>query len=272
MSPSGDQLHLQQGKTAADCQRFVAGLDLLAAGRGAFTHPHQTLSRVLGQVSAQGGLLRPGPSEGHAKVFLSDCPLPDQTGKQLLGLRVLGNQHQTAGTGVQPVTQGRRRAFARLPTVLLMQIQHGPVNQGIRLGVVDDRQPGRLVHQQNVIVLINRLCSKAGAQKRRTFRLHRSQLVVRQEQANLVTGLHPSGERLFFSVQLDLVFPQRLVQFAEGQDRELLGEVFVQPYRGKTFHGNDLHERASRSLHRPSSRYSRCASSISRVTISHPAS
>ncbi len=156
--------------------------------------------------------------------------------EQLLGLRGLGNDDQTAGAGVQPVAQGRGVQVVLLVLPLLVQVEQSAVQQGVVLRAVHGKAGG-FVHHKDLRAVVHHLCRAAGVLPRRALHpLVGVQHLVQDEQLDLVAGHHAGGKRLLFAVQLDLVLPQGLVQAARVQRRELLHQIVVQPGGGQTFY------------------------------------
>ena len=233
---AGDQLHLQQGQTAGDGDGLVPGLHLLGTGLLVLHDLHDAAVSILQQVAAQGGVRRHGTAKGDAEVGLLHLAVLDGRKEQLLGLRGLGNDHKAAGAGVQPVTQGGGVQVVLLVLALLVQVQQRTVQQSIVLRAVHRNASG-LVHDQDLRAVIHHLRRSAGVLPRGAF--HPAvgvQHVIQDEQLDLVARHHAGGKRLLFAVQLDLVFPQRLIQAAGGQGGVLLGQIIVQPGGGQTFY------------------------------------
>ena len=233
---AGDQLHLQQGQTAGDGDGLVPGLHLLGTGLLVLHDLHNAAVGILQQVAAQGGVRRHGTAKGDAEVGLLHLAVFDGRKEQLLGLRGLGNDHKAAGAGVQPVAQGGGVQVVLLVLALLVQVQQRTVQQSIVLRAIH-RNAGGLVHDQDLRAVVHHLCRGAGVLPCGAF--HPAvgvQHVIQNEQLDLIARHHAGGKRLLFAVQLDLVFPQRLVQAAGGQGGVLLGQIIVQPGGGKTLY------------------------------------
>ena len=233
---AGDQLHLQQGQTAGDGDGLVPGLHLLGTGLLVLHDLHDAAVSVLEQIAAQGGVRRHRTAKGDAEVGLLHLAVLDSRKEQLLGLRGLGNDHKAAGAGVQPVTQGGGVQVVLLVLALLVQVQQRTVQQSVVLRTVH-RNAGGLVHDQDLRAVVHHLRRGAGVLPRGAFYPTVGvQNVVQNEQLDFIACHHAGGKRLLFAVQLDLVFPQRLIQAAGGQGGVLLGQIIVQPGRGKTLY------------------------------------
>ena len=94
------------------------------------------------------------------------------------------------------------------------------------------RQPGGLVGNDDVVVLVHKHRCRGGA----AF-----ELVVAQKQADGIAVLHTGGKRLFLAVQLDFIFPQGLVQPPQAQGGVLVHQILVQPYRQQAFYMQFFH-------------------------------
>ena len=236
MGAAGDQLHLQQGQTAGDGDGLVPGLHFLGTGLLVLHDFHDAAVGVLEQIAAQSGIRRGRTAEGDAEVGLFHFTVLDGCKEQFLGLRGLGNDDKAAGAGVQPVAQRRGVQVVLLVLALLVQVEQGAVQQRVVLRAVHGKTGG-LVHNDDLRAVVDHLCRAAGVFPRRAFHTAvRIQNFIQNEQLDLVTGHHAGGKRLLFAVQLDLVLPQGLVQAARGQSGELLGQIVVQPGRGKTLY------------------------------------
>ena len=188
--------------------------------------------------------------------------VPDELTHQGFGLRRFGQHHQAAGAGIQPMAQLGGRPLA----AVLRVVQGNAAFQIVLVAGALAGQPGGLVDDQQLIVLIHRLGRAAGT-AHRAFAVSPVQHVIQNEQPNLIAVLHPSSQGLLLSVQLDLVFPQGLVQAAQPQGGELVHQVLVQPNRNQAAYFNHSHAILSNSL--PCNVW---ASGMSSVTISQPAS
>ena len=134
------------------------------------------------------------------------------------------------------MAQRRGVQVVLLVLALLVQVEQGAVQQRVVLRAVHGKTGG-LVHNDDLRAVIHHLCRAAGVLPRRAFHTAvRIQHFIQNEQLDLVTGHHAGGKWLLFAVQLDLVLAQSLVQAAGGQGGVLLGQIIVQPGRGKTFY------------------------------------
>ena len=264
MGAPGDQVHLQQGKAAADRHRLVRGNDLPCARPGRGIHADQPLFGILAKIIPEGGRRRLGPPEGDAEIGLAQAAFPDQSGQEPLGLGVFGQQHKAAGAGVQPVAKAG--IPVRRQPAFLIQPAHHPVAKGVG-AVAVHRHAGRLVGDQQVIGLIDKVGRGAGREKLRPGRGGQAQLLIGEEQTDGIPVLHPGGKRLLFSVEFDLIFPQRLVEPPETEGGELLLQILVQPDGQQAFYLQFLHGFVSNSWP-----HKTVASGISRVIISQPGS
>ena len=236
MGAAGDQLYFEQGQTTGNGNGLVLGLHFLGTGLLVLHDLHDAAVGVLEQVAAQGGVRRHRAAEGDAEVGLLHVTVLDGGQKQLLGLRGLGDDHQTTGAGVQPVAQGRGVQVVFLVLPLLVQVEQGAVQQGVIIRAVHGKAGG-LVHDEDLRAVVHHLRRAAGVLPRRALHpLVGVQNFVQNEQLDLVTGHHAGGKRLLFAVELDLVFAQGLVQAARVQGRVLLHQIVVQPGRGQTFY------------------------------------
>ena len=108
--------------------------------------------------------------------------------------------------------------------------------QGRSSFVAIHRDTRGLVGHDQIIVFINKFRGGACLQKLRPLLGGQSKLVVQQVNADHIAVLYTGGKGLLFAVQLNFVFPQRLVQPPQPQGRELLHQVFVQPHGQKAFY------------------------------------
>lgn len=145
--------------------------------------------------------------------------------------------------GIQPVAQGRLIQAVLAVFALLVQVQQRTVQQGVILRAVYC-QPGGFVGYQDLGAVVYDLRRAAGVFPGRA--IHPDAFVqhfVQDKQLDLIPGHHTGGQGLLFAVQLDLIFPQSLVQTARIQGGILLHQVIVQPGRGQAFHFQYLHGR-----------------------------
>ena len=122
-----------------------------------------------------------------------------------------------------------------VPPLFLIQAAQYAVQHGVRFVAIHRDTRGLVGHDQ-IIVFINKFRRGACLQKLRPLLGGQSKLVVQQVNADHIAVLHTGGKGLLFAVQLNFVFPQRLVQPPQPQGRELLHQVFVQPHGQKAFY------------------------------------
>ena len=230
MGTPGHKLDLQQGQPPTDGQRFIPGGDLLRAARRRVGDAHNAALGVLQKVVTQQGGGRVRAAKRHAEVALFNIARLNGGGQKRLRCTVLRQQHQPACTGVQPVAEHGVGSLA-----LGGQLRLHAAEQRVTVRAVHRNACG-LIGDNDVIVLIHKHGGGGGAVL---------QLVVVQEQLDNIAVLHAGGERLLFTVQLDFIFAQGLVQTARVQRGELLHQIVVQPGGGETFdfqyfHGSSL--------------------------------
>ena len=172
-------------------------------------------------------------AKGYAQVSFANQPLFDGVYQKFFRRRGLCQQHKAAGAGVQPVAQAR--LMDGVPSLFLIQAAQYAVQQGVRFVAIHRDTRGLVGHDQ-IIVFINKFRRGACLQKLRPLLGGQSKLVVQQVNADHIAVLHTGGKGLLFAVQLNFVFPQRLIQPPQPQGRELLHQVFVQPYGQKAFY------------------------------------
>ena len=241
MGAAGDEPDFEQGQTAGDGDGLILGLHVLGTGLLVLHDLDDAAVGVLEQVAAEGAVRRHGAAEGDAEIGLFDLAVLDDLQKQLLRLRRLCEDDQTAGAGIQPVAEGGGVEVVLLILALLVEVEQRAVEQGVVLRAVHG-QTGGLVHHQDLRAVVDDLRRAAGVLPGRAFHpLVGVQHLVQNEQLDLVACHHTGGKRLLFAVQLDLVLAQGFVQAARIQRRELLHQIIVEPGGGKTFYFYDLH-------------------------------
>ncbi len=88
-------------------------------------------------------------NQGHIQLFHGPCLHP--VGNHLLGIAVLGHDHQAGGVPVQAVDE---------PDLVVLRLPKAVPGQGIAQGAGGmplgrvDHQPGRLIDHQDVVILI----------------------------------------------------------------------------------------------------------------------
>ncbi len=131
---------------------------------------------------------------------------------------------------------------------LVVKVQHDPGDQAVVFFIPIYRKAGGLVGNEQELILIDHLCREGAAQKSGALRVHQAQLGIRDEKPDHIAGLYPGGKGLLFAVQLDLVFPQGLVQPAHRKHRVLFHQIFIQPDGQKAVYSELFHFTKSKSF------------------------
>ena len=194
-------------------------------------HLHLGGSGVLPEEGLLQGVGRGGGAEHQAAVELGDLPVPDFLVQHPEGGGVFGAEDQPAGVAVDPVAEGRCKAvfLFRVVFPLLGQIFQDPVDEGVHLALVVgvDHQPGRLIGQEDVFVLIDDFQGVPGGAEGVLLPVGGKKFVL-EVQLHHVPLRQAAGDFSPFSVDLDALLADGLVKKALGQQGNGLGEEFVQ--------------------------------------------
>ena len=165
VGPAGDQLALHQRKPLAAGQDLVAGLAAFGTGLGGIRHEYPVFLGVLEQIALQCPLLRLGGPLHNGQIPLVQLPVFDLLVHHPQGLGGLGRNDDASGVPVDAVAQGRSEGIfpSGIPLPLLIQVRLNVINKGPAvLGPIMgmDSQPGPLVHQDDLVILIDDAKSK----------------------------------------------------------------------------------------------------------------
>ena len=159
MGAAGDELTLHQGQAVADLQGLVEGDGSPPAGHRRLVDGDLVLALVLGEEALQLALRRVHAAVDGTQVVLFDLPVLDFLVHDAQGLGGLGGDDDAAGVPVDAVAQGGGEGvfLPGVPLLFLIKVGLDVGDEGVDVLplVRVDQQAGALVHQEDVLVLID---------------------------------------------------------------------------------------------------------------------
>ncbi len=177
-------------------------------------------------------------AEHQATVALRQLPLPNLLVQYPQSRGVFGAEDDTAGVAVDAVAEGGGEGILPLGGILTggHQVFKDAVNKGIHRPVVVhmDHQPGGLIHQEEVFVLVEDFQLVPGGKEGVLLAVGGKELIVYVQLHQVPQG-QAAGGFTALAVHLDSLKAQIFVQKVLGQEGHRLGKEPVQTLSAVVF-------------------------------------
>ena len=244
---AGQKLDLQQAEIAPRLEHRVFGADAPALVRLAARDVDAVLALVFLEIAGQRVAFLFRHAADDAQVELVHLAVLDLLVHDAQRFRVFRGHHDATGVAVDAVDQRRRKRIFLLGVVFaaVVEVVLHAGDQRIEVVVfvrVHD-QARFLVEDHDVLVLVKHADFGRGLQEVVRLRRLREEFVLQVHRQH-VAGLQACGDLAALSVQLDVLFADRLVEHGLRQVRVGFGQKFVDALVSVVRHDGNLFQAA----------------------------